>query len=73
MAKTEIITVRMNYEDTNLIREFAKFHGKTISEFARETMLKAIQDEYDLQELKLAIAEDNGIYHTMDEVADEFL
>lgn len=65
------MTVRMNAEDAELVRKFAKFEGVTISEFARTAILEKIEDSYDLQELREAIAQDSGERYSIDEILDD--
>lgn len=65
------MTVRMNDKDAELVRKFAAFEGVTISDFARNAMMEKIEDAYDLQELRSAIAEDNGERFSIDQVLDE--
>ncbi len=62
------MTVRMNAHDAELVRKFAAFEGVTISEFARSAILEKIEDSYDLQELREAIAHDSGERFTIDEI-----
>ena len=42
------ITVRMNEDEANAVRFYARSHNLTVSEFARQAMLERIEDEYDL-------------------------
>lgn len=65
------MTVRMSDEDAALVRKYADFEGVTISDFARSAILEKIEDSYDLQELREAIAEDNGERFSIDEVLEE--
>ena len=65
------MTVRMNEQDAELVRKFAQFEGVTISNFARTAILEKIEDSYDLQELREAIAQDAGERFTIDEVLTE--
>ena len=41
------ISLRMPEEDAALIKSYVALHGTTISEFARKSMLEAIEDEHD--------------------------
>lgn len=43
------ITLRLNDEEKYAISGYAKIHGMTVSEFARNCMLEKIEDEYDLK------------------------
>ncbi len=44
----------------------------TISEFARQAMLEKIEDEYDLQVLPQAMAEDDGVRIPVEDLFEEF-
>ena len=65
------MTVRMNEQDAELVRKFAQFEGVTISDCARTAILEKIEDSYDLQELRQAIAQDTGERFSIDEVLAE--
>lgn len=65
------MTVRMNEQDAELVRKYAQFEGVTISDFARTAILEKIEDSYDLQELRQAIAQDTGERFTIDEILTE--
>ena len=65
------MTVRMTAQDAELVRKFAKFEGVTISDFARAAILEKIEDAYDLQELREAIAHDSGERFSIDEILDD--
>ena len=65
------MTVRMNERDAELVRRFAQFEGVTISDFARNAILEKIEDAYDLQELREAIAQDSGERFSIDDVVSE--
>lgn len=65
------MTVRMNEEDAELVRRFAHFEGITISDFARNAILEKIEDVYDLQELREAVAQDSGERFSIDDVVSE--
>lgn len=65
------MTVRMDERDAELVRRFAHFEGVTISDFARTAILEKIEDSYDLQELREAIAEDTGERYSIDEILAE--
>ncbi|MCZ9294179.1 type II toxin-antitoxin system RelB family antitoxin [Corynebacterium meitnerae] len=65
------MTVRMSDQDAALVRKFAQFEGVTVSEFARTAILEKIEDSYDLQELREAMAHDSGERFSIDEVLAE--
>ena len=66
------MTLRINDQDSDLIKNYIQVHGLTISEFARQSMLEKIEDEYDLQILRQAIAEDDGVRISHEDVMKEF-
>ncbi|GAA1173491.1 hypothetical protein CGLAUT_04540 [Corynebacterium glaucum] len=65
------MTIRMPDEDAELVRKFANFEGVTLSDFARSAILEKIEDAYDLQALREAIAGDSGERFSIDEVLSE--
>ena len=65
------LTIRMSDGEAELAKRFAAFEGKTFSEFARESIMERIEDFLDVQELERAIAEDDGVRYTLDEVKGE--
>lgn len=66
------MTLRINDQDSELIKKYIQLHGLTISEFARQSMLEKIEDEYDLQILRQAMAEDDGVRISHEELMKEF-
>ncbi|MGT2925516.1 type II toxin-antitoxin system RelB family antitoxin [Streptococcus caviae] len=66
------MTLRINDQDGDLIKKYIQLHGLTISEFARQSMLEKIEDEYDLQLLRQAMAEDDGVRIPIEDVFEEF-
>ena len=46
----------------------AESEGHTPPEFARAALLERVEDHYDLQELRAAMAEDSGERFSLDEV-----
>lgn len=62
------MTIRMNEDDAELVRKFARFEGVTISDFVRAAVLEKIEDSYDLAELREAMAQDSGERFSIDEV-----
>jgi len=65
------ISLRVNQEDATLFKQYAKFHGQTISDFVKSAVLEKIEDEYDIAVLRQAIAEDDGVRYTTQEVEKE--
>lgn len=43
------ISVRLNDEDTDLIKSYAKLNNISISDLVRNAILEKIEDEYDLE------------------------
>lgn len=63
------ISLRLNDNDAALVKSYAKMHGLSVSEFARQAMLDRIEDEFDLADLNEAIAEweDNPVTYSHEE------
>lgn len=51
------ISVRLNEEDTKLIKKYAELNKLTVSEFIRQTIIEKIEDEYDLKCYEKALEE----------------
>lgn len=51
------ISIRMSDEDTRLIKDYARLHGVTVSDFLRRAALEKIEDELDLRAAEKAYAE----------------
>ena len=66
------MTLRINDQDGELIKRYIHMHGLMISEFARQAMLEKIEDEYDLQVLRQAMAEDDGVRIPIEELFEEY-
>ncbi|MGV9181921.1 type II toxin-antitoxin system RelB family antitoxin [Arcanobacterium canis] len=62
------MTLRVNDKDAELVRRYADFEGKTISDFIRDAIFEKIEDAHDIASLRKAIAEDDGTRYTLDEV-----
>ena len=65
------LTIRMDDNDAELVRNLAAFEGRTMSDFARAALLERAEDYYDLQELRAAMAEDSGERFSLDEVLED--
>lgn len=67
------ITLRADTKQKNLIAEYAKMHGETMSGFILETVLDKIEDETDLRDMEKSVAEHraNPKTYTHDEVKRE--
>ena len=66
------ISVRLNEEDTKLIKAYAEMHNISLSDLIRTALLEKIEDEYDLQVLRQAMAEDDGVRISHEELMKEF-
>ena len=62
------LTIRMDDNDAELVRKYARFEGVTLSDFARNAIREKIVDAHDLQELRDAIAHDTGERYSLDEI-----
>ena len=62
------MTMRVDDADALLVRKYAAFEGKTISDFIRDAVFERIEDQDDLSVLRAAIAEDDGARYSHDQV-----
>ncbi|MBZ5947940.1 CopG family transcriptional regulator [Leuconostoc gelidum subsp. aenigmaticum] len=62
------MTLRINQDDSELIKKFAATHDLSLSDFARQAMIEKIEDDYDLAALRQAMAEDDGTRYTLAEI-----
>ena len=65
------MTLRMDDRDAEIVRNMARFEGKSISDFIREAVYEVIEDRMDLAELRKAVAKDDGTRYTNDQVLAE--
>ena len=65
------MTMRVNDEDAAVVRKYAKFEGKTISDFIRDAVFEKIEDQEDLAALRAAVADDDGTHYTHEQVRSE--
>ena len=67
------ISVRLNKEDTELIKAYAKMNSISISDLVRNAVLEKIEQEYDLECYKKAMKKykENPTTYTLDEVEKE--
>ena len=65
------MTMRIDEEDAAIVRKYAEFEGKTISDFIRDAVLEKIEDQQDLETLRAAVADDNGERRTHAQVLEE--
>ena len=67
------ISVRLNEEDTNLIKTYAEMNNISLSDLIRNAILEKIEDEYDLKCYEKAMKKykANPKTYTLDEVKKE--
>ena len=67
------ISLRLNEEDTMLIKKYAELNKISVSDLIRQTVLERIEDEYDLELFNKALAEhkNNPVTYSLDEVEKE--
>ncbi len=67
------ISLRLNEQDTELIKSYAALQNVSVSELIRRIVLERIEDEYDLKEYEKALAEykANPVTYSLDEVEKE--
>ena len=68
------MTVRMGDEETRLIKDYARLHGITVSDFMRRAALEKIEDELDMRAAEKAYAEylADPVTYSLDEIEKEF-
>ena len=64
------ISLRLNDEDTLLIKKYAELNKMSVSELIRQTVMERIENEYDLELFNKAINEykDDPVTYSLDEV-----
>ncbi len=65
------MTLRVDDADARLIKDCARFENKTISDFIRDAVMDRIQEQEDIALLRKAIAEDDGVRYSHEEVLKE--
>ena len=65
------MTMRLDETDAAIVRKYAEFEGKTISDFVRDAVFEKIEDQQDLVTLREAIATDKGVRHSHEQVLSE--
>ncbi|MCI9129828.1 MAG: CopG family transcriptional regulator [Eggerthellaceae bacterium] len=65
------MTLRLDDVDAQIVRKYAKFEGKSISDFIRDAIFERIADEEDLATLRQAIEEDDGVRYSHADVLKE--
>ena len=62
------MTMRLDETDAEVVRKYAEFEGKTISDFIRDAVFEKIEDQQDLATLREVIAADNSVRYTHEQV-----
>ena len=65
------LTMRVDDIDASVVRKYAKFEGKTISDFIRDAVFEKIEDQEGLAALRAAVAEDDGERYSQAQVLAE--
>ena len=65
------LTMRVDDVDASVVRKYAKFEGKTISDFIRDAVFEKIEDQEDFAALRAAVAEDDGERYSQAQVLAE--
>ena len=68
-----VYSVRFSEQEQNLLEQFARIHGMTISELIRKSVMEAIEDELDVEICRRALEDfkkDPKTY-TLEEVGRE--
>lgn len=67
------ISVRLNEEETELIKSYCLLHGVSLSDTLKRALIKKIEDEFDLAEYEAAKKkyDENPVNYSLDEVRKE--
>ena len=65
------MTMRIDDVDAAVVGKYAKFEGKTISDFIRDAVFEKIETQDDLAALRAAVEEDDGTRYTHAQVLAE--
>ena len=67
------ISLRLNNEDTELVKSYANMHGLTVSEFVRKSIMERIEDELDLKTYNEAMEKynENPVSYSLEEIERE--
>ena len=63
------ISLRLNDEDTTLIKKYAEMNNLSVSELIRQSVMERIENEHDLKLFNEAISEynNNPVTYSLDE------
>ena len=64
------ISIRLNDEDTMLIKKYAEINKMSVSDVIRQSVLERIENEYDLECFNKALSEykENPVTYSLDEI-----
>ena len=67
------ISLRLNDEDTLLIKKYAELNKLSVSDLIRQSVMERIETEYDLEMFDKALAEykNNPVTYSLDDVEKE--
>ena len=67
------ISLRLNDEDSLLIKKYAELNRLSVSDLIRQTVMERIETEYDLEMFEKAVAEykNNPVTYSLDDVERE--
>ena len=67
------ISLRLNDEDTMLIKKYAEINKMSVSDLIRQSVMERIENEYDLECYNKALAEykENPVTYSLDEMEKE--
>ena len=67
------ISLRLSDEDMLLIKKYAELHKTSVSDLFRQAVLERIEDEYDLEMFRIAMAEykSNPVTYSLEDVEKE--
>lgn len=66
------LTIRLNSDDKELFKRVAEENSKSLSDWARETLLRNIEEEYDEKLIEdYLLNRDNMKFYTSEEVKKE--
>ena len=67
------ISIRLNDEDTMLIKKYAEINKMSVSDVIRQSILERIENEYDLECFNKALSEykENPVTYSLDEIEKE--
>jgi predicted transcriptional regulator len=69
---TTTMTIRLPEEEKELIRAYAKLHDTSAADVMRRSTIERIEDEFDLAELRDAMANPNAKFTPFEEVKAMF-